>query len=294
MDQMIICTNCKTENPAGNLFCQSCGTRLASSNVPPVAGYTQPPQYTQPAQYGQPYPPQGAYPPPAGYPPQYGTPQPNYFAPPAITRLGVRVDGYTDVAGGAAEKAIDVEEVFINNLKEHAIPGVAIHKAEFSVGGMTGKRRIFQLVQHANGSTVAVNFNILGKDLVVSWDLFVKRTPNWLFLGIMAAIILLLPIPMAIFRIPGLSTILPSSSFFLFGLYMLGLILLLMVVPFVFQLIGKLLHGSSWHFFVHQPDAFAVDDTLALSAIVHTTLLKSLKDKKVDISLLHAKGDFTA
>lgn len=295
MDQTIVCSNCKTENPAGNLFCQSCGTRLAGADAAPAMGYTQPPAYPT-----QPYPQQppaypGTYPPaPAGYAPYAAAPQPGYFAPPAISRLGVRVDGYTEVASGAAEKASNIEEAFVAALQERSLPGVTVNKAEFSVGGFTAKRRSFQMVQHPSGSTVAVSFNPFGKDLLVSWDLFVHRPFKWMFIGIMAAIILLVPILFALTFIPGALAYVTSSTYFSSSQYLLGVAILLVAVPYIFQLLGKLLYNSSWYFFVTEPDAFTVDDTLGLSAAVHATLLKVLKENKVDLSFFHPKGDFNA
>ena len=76
--QTIICSNCKTPNPAHNLYCQSCGRPLIPasdvtqpSTYPPVdLGYVEPPQ---PAQ---------SYTPPQPPPPQYYPPAQQTYAPP--------------------------------------------------------------------------------------------------------------------------------------------------------------------------------------------------------------------
>jgi hypothetical protein len=89
MDQQtIICSNCKTPNPARNLYCQSCGKPLIAASIYPTASdVTQPvpSQPTEPAPADLVYPPPQAQPeyiPPAPQPPPF-TPPPQ--EPPAYT-----------------------------------------------------------------------------------------------------------------------------------------------------------------------------------------------------------------
>ena len=241
--QTIICSNCKTPNPAQNLYCQSCGRPLipvsplppapapadltvpvapAASAQPPqaptgapetpsAAGPYYPPAQTPPQTYGAPqgYPTAGqqpGYPPPQspypqqGYTPQqqapyappagpqggyYQAPRPQVAAGPKLEQLGARVDGWADVIAGAAEKAEDVEKSFVEQLTERKPDGARLAQVEYSAGPA---KRAYQVYSTAAGA-VAVYVGALGKDLMVSWDLYVMQKPRWLMIGILGALV---------------------------------------------------------------------------------------------------------
>ena len=80
--QTIICSNCKTPNPARNLYCQSCGRPLIPAGPSVPAGDATMPVQAQPGGHGITPPPAQNYPPPASvYPPP---PAQSAFVPPPV------------------------------------------------------------------------------------------------------------------------------------------------------------------------------------------------------------------
>ena len=82
--ETIICSNCKTPNPAHNLYCQSCGRPLIPAGPSnPANNMTQPSSYPPSGQgYVEPSPPAQSYTPPQPPPPQYYPPSQETYAPP--------------------------------------------------------------------------------------------------------------------------------------------------------------------------------------------------------------------
>ncbi len=285
----------------------------AQAPAPQPAAYSPPPAYVPPSQPQQPPtytpPPQGQPPyaaptyqppqPPPGYPqgtppPGYGggQPQPGYYPPqaarpapapalPTLENQGVRVDGWADLIPGAAERAGEVEQGFVEEINKRAFPFARLGKAEFYAGPT---RRSFQIFGGAQGS-VAVSIAAVGKDLSLSWDLFVKQKPNMRMLAILAGAVVALSL------FSSFDSIFFSFSAFLlsfiFGLF--GHVLLVVVVGLI---AGKVLHGDLFSFLIQKPDLLAQQDLAAMSLAVHQSLHKAIENSGVDLSALRAKNVF--
>ncbi len=261
MDSSIVCSNCKTPNPSSNLFCQSCGSRIGGATAqPPAQGVNTIPVYPptqQPAAYPQATP--AAYP-QQGY--QAYQPQPVYM-PPTLKSLGVKVDEFTEVFAGMGERAAEVGEEFTKSMNDKGLPGVSLSQSVFVSGRM---HRTYKVANHASGATMVSSINPAGKDLEVSWMLYVRRILNWIPLAIMGGVALLLPLAWSF-----------VSSFFITAVYIVSLVLLLVLGILGAMLVGKVLKDNTWWAFIIEMDDMAWEDTNVMQTAIHDELMKAVE-----------------
>lgn len=276
--QTIICANCRTPNPAKNLYCQSCGKPLVplgnSQPAPLVQGQPSPlPQAVSQrplASYPQHAIPQNSSsqqqvpPPPGYYPQQPAAPGPaGYMPPPRLDQLGTRLDGVVSIAKGGAGKAAEVEAAFLEEMNKSLYPQINIMRSELS--GSSGKHRGYQLM-HTPAGTVTVYVGGYGKDLSISMDVFVRQTPN------MRSIYILLGIAFGLSLLGSFGWL----GFGLAGTFFLNF--LFGVPPFIGAVIlgaivyGKVWKNDGWHLFINLPDEIAIDELMDLAASVQNAL----------------------
>jgi hypothetical protein len=280
--QTIICPNCQTPNPAKNLYCQSCGKPIVPapaveipppppadlpapvySQMPPAA----PPQQPQPYQVGPMPQQQPLYPPPPMMPPA---------APsaPVLEKLGVRKAEWHAIAGGAADKARQVQDLFADELRGRAIPLVTVDRAEFSSGL---SRKAYQLVRHPAGSVV-VSAEAVGRDLSLSWAMYVPQTPKIKMLGILAGVA---------FVVSFLTSLNVVGNFgYFFVDWVFGTFRWLMEVAVLAIIGGYVWKGSFWYFFVETPDEIARENLTALKLSVSQSLTSAAARAGIEISQL--------
>lgn len=281
MESTIICPNCKTVNPATNLFCQSCGTKLAAATVvsataAQAAVPPPPPPYTaQPIQT----PPPAAYPPPPTLPPQqpaygqppampYQAPAPMFIAP-AIKSLGAKVDEFGDIVPELGEKAAKVEETFISMLKEKDLAGVNVAKSTYTAGS---HQRAYVGITSPAGATILADFLPVGKDLAANWSLYTKRSINWLTVGIAGGAAFL-------FAFIAFITGLFSYSGFTYGWTQFFTVFstLIIAAAIVLAVLGKVMKDDYFGLIVNDLDEIAWEDTNVLQSIVHDTMIEAIE-----------------
>jgi hypothetical protein len=214
------------------------------------------PPTQQPAAYPQAAP--AAYP-QQGY--QQYQPQP-VFVPPTLKSLGVKVDEFTEVFAGMGERAAEVGEEYNRSMTEKGLPGVTLSQYIFVSGRM---QRTYKVANHASGATMVASINPAGKDLEVSWMLYVRRILNWIPLAILGGVALLLPL---------------AWSFigrFIFAFYIIGVILLLVLITLGAMLVGKVLKDNTWWAFVIEMDDMAWEDTVVMQTAIHDELMKAVE-----------------
>ncbi len=269
----IICPTCKTENPPESLICKSCGTSLkglkaltGEETIRTPQKSSLPPSTAQAAAVPPPIV-QTATPPPPPPPPPIPVYQPPAFGTP-IKKLGVRIDSWSEVIDDQAGAADSIAAAFLKEMEDAKIDGV--HTATSDLTSRNSGVRKYQVVTNGKGATAVVRFSPLGKDLYFNWDLFVKRTINWLTIGITGGVVFLLALIMAIYA---------GRSGFFYGLFTFfsNFLNLLLVPGLALLLVGKIFMDDIWGFYLKSPDDFAMDDANALGIQVDNAATRAIE-----------------
>jgi hypothetical protein len=279
----LVCSNCKAENPPDNLFCQSCGTSLQGVKpdngektvMAPRGEAVLPPTQAEPKPEAVPPSPamQTATPPPVSA----AVPPPPPILPPVlptqsfgtpIHKLGVRMDNWSELIEGEAAAAPEVTRLFVEEIGKAKLEGVKIAAVDLT-SGASGARK-YQVVENGKGATVAVRFAPVGNDLLLTWDLFTRRTTNWLLIGIVGGVAFLLAL---------IWVIVNRGAGFFYGLVSLvNTFLGLILVPgFGLLLLGKLKKDDIWGYYVNDLDDFAMDDANALGILVDDAATRAVE-----------------
>jgi len=279
MSQLMICPNCRTENPAENQFCFSCGARFGSSQpTPPPAPQPQTIYQTPPTPWADPSPAQ---------PIQYQPSQASHLGTYPIDKLGFRLDGWASLIADAADKSEAVQSAFSAELQRRQMPHVSHPRTDLTPGGLMGKRRLYQLSQSYTGATMAAYIGAFGCDLFVVWDLYRRLIIKWRNIAIMAGAAAIL----AIFPAYNSSFGGNDFSFSIWFATFLGWSGLIGIGALI---LGAVLRGSRKVFFIEEIDAFAADDITAMMLAVHQSLQCAIVEARLDASLLRPKEHFTA
>jgi hypothetical protein len=299
--QTTICPYCQTPNPAKNLYCLSCGKPLIQEPAaqppqppPPQPAFPQAPASQQAPVQVQSFAPPG-YPaqqsgaqmpqqnmPSQGFQPQNPAPQAGYYPPPppppplpmvpGLEKLGARKQEWLRLIDDGAEKAERLQNDFVDAMLSRGIPMVTVEKADFSAGF---SKKTFQLVRHPAGSVV-VAIEPAGKDLVLSWALYVPQAPKWSMLAILAGVA---------FVVSFLTSLGSVGNFgFFFVNWVFGTFRWLLDVAILALIAGYVWKGAFWYFFMDSPNEIALDTLQALKLAVQQSLLSAAEKAGVDSS----------
>ena len=199
-----------------------------------------------------------------------------------VDKLGNRLDGWADLIDNAAETADDVRSAFESDLELRQMPQVDRSQPTLTPGGLAGKRRDYYLAQSYTGAAMAVYIGEFGRDLYVSWDLFIRPNIKWRNILIMLGIAAVLAIFPA------------ANSYSEFSTWITWTIVGFIGIAIVALILGKVLRGSAKAFFVEEIDHFAADDVTATMFAVHHGLMKAIDAAGLDSSLLREKETFKA
>ncbi len=263
-----ICPNCHSVNPLKNAFCQVCGNKLvaatppqppmvtvrsASTSLPPVPPST--PQTAMPPV--PPAPPVAPYPPIAVLPPV-----------PTLDSLGIKVDEFSDIMCDDAPRSEELTEVFVKALTDRNIPGLKITEGDFTT---EGKRRHYHIITGPAKTTFLASIFPYGRDLILGWEMYIKRTLKW--------------VPLAI--LGGTAVILALISFltsgFFFSTFWTFLFIFLLFSGLAGLLLGKVLKDDWMYLFVEDIDEISWAEASALQLVVHEALLETMETIEVDL-----------
>ena len=266
MDTTQICSNCHSVNPISNVYCQVCGASLpspfpAKPPAPPVitsgAAVSLPPAVPAPIPPAPPTPPAAPYPPVAYQPPI-----------PSIASLGIKVDEFSDIMIDDASRAEEVNEVFQKALLARKIPQMNLSQSDF-LG--EGKRHRYHVITGPAKTTFLASIAPFGKDLILSWEMYIKRNLKWVPLAIMGGVVVIFPLFSALFSSLSYGGPITFSSYwtnffqFLFYTALAGL------------LIGKVLKDDWMYLFVEDIDEISWSEAVALQLVVHEALLETME-----------------
>ena len=205
----------------------------------------------------------------------------------SLSWLGERLDGWADLIEGVAERAPEVIQAFQERVSARQMPNVQHESSTLTTGGLTGKQRAYQLVHTPTGATVAVYIGQFGKDLYVTWDLFIRPIVNKAVLwGILGAAALF-----------GFFTAFRQEAWtgrttFSFGGWIAATIGLSILFAALVAGAGFVLKRNPLAFFFKELDAFDADDITAMTLAVHKSLLQAIDAVGIDIRLLRVKEQF--
>ena len=112
-------------------------------------------------------------------------------AVPSLDTLGIKVDEFSDIMCDDASRAKELTAVFIKALADRKIPGLSITEGDFT---KEGKHRHYQVITGPAKTSFLVSIFPYGKDLILGWEMYLKRTIKWVPLAILggAAVVLAL------------------------------------------------------------------------------------------------------
>jgi hypothetical protein len=268
MAETQICPNCHSVNPILMNFCQVCGNKLtvttpaqppmvsvksASTALPPI-----PPSASQtPMPPVPPVAPTAPYPPVAMLPPA-----------PSIDVLGIKVDEFSDIMSADASRSEELIDFFVKSLRVRNIPNLKISEGDFTT---EGKRRHYHIITGPTKTTFLASIFPYGRDLILGWEMYIKRTLKW--------------VPMAI--LGGSAVILALISFltsgFFFTTFWTFLFIFLFFAGLAGLLIGKVLKDDWMYLFVEDIDEISWAEASALQLVIHEALLETMETIEVDL-----------
>jgi len=189
--------------------------------------------------------------------------------------LGVSIEGASDILDGEAGKGQKVIDAFINRIQALALPGVSLDQSTLTEGT---ESRLFQIVRHSSGASIAVNIQPFGKDLYTGWDLYIPRKLNLIPCIIMAAVAVGVPF------IYWLINLFSGGNFFFATLQaFFNMASLILPIGILALLYGKLLHDDPWMLFVTELNVFQATDAAAFTMVVQRELFGALEDAGIDL-----------
>jgi hypothetical protein len=275
-----ICPNCHSMNPTTNLVCQVCGASLSAptSSRPPRL----PVKSTNTSL--PPLPSTKAIAPPS-LPPSISvkphSPPPIHPAAHSIHKLGIKVDEFSDIMIDDAPAAARLTQIFIKAVMNRGIPQVQVSEGEFSV---EGKTRRCQIIKGPEKTTFLASITPYGKDLILGWEMYIKRTLRWISLVIMAGVAIILPLLSVLFAS------LTYGGLITFAAYWTNFFQFLFYTVLAGLLLGKIFKDDWLHFFVEDTDEITWSEAMSLQLVVHEALLETMETIDMDSPKLNLKG----
>jgi hypothetical protein len=187
---------------------------------------------------------------------------------PSIGVLGIKVDEFSDIMCADASRSGELTDVFVKALTARNIPNVKISEGDFTT---EGKRRHYHIITGPAKTTILASIFAYGKDLVLGWEMYLKRTLKW--------------VPMAI--LGGSAFILALISFltsgFFFTTFWTFLFIFLFFAGLAGLLIGKVLKDDWMYLFVEDIDEISWAEASALQLVVHEALLETMETIEIDL-----------
>jgi len=200
-----------------------------------------------------------------------------------INQLGISIDSWAAVIENGAEKGAAVSEEFESMMEERKIPEVLVTRKEMTADG-EAHGRTFHLLQNSKGGTIAVYFGAQGKDLLISWDTYIKPEINLIYLAILlggtAGLTLIITLISGILGVSFISFLFSWVNRFYAWLF-----------PVIVSaaLAGLILKGDWLFFFIKRPNKFGQDDLTGLMLISHQVILKAVEAAGLDIGKFRIK-----
>jgi hypothetical protein len=192
---------------------------------------------------------------------------------PSIDVLGIKVDEFSDIMCDDSPRVEELTEVFIKTLTDRTIPNLKISEGDFTTGG---KQRHYHIITGPAKTTFLASIFPYGDDLILGWEMYIKRTLKWIPLVIMAGVVVILPLFSALF------TSLAYGGPITFSNYWGNFFTFLFYTALAGLLIGKVLKDDWLYLFVEDIDEISWAEASALQLVVHEALLDTMETIEFD------------
>ena len=210
-----------------------------------------------------------------------------------VNKLGVFLDGWSDIVEGVGSKAMEVRQNILNILKERQMPEIEVMKTTLFVGLISQDNRDYLVSQTFPGARTTIYIAQHGKDLYASWRTWIEPVFNWnLWRLILVGAAVLGLITGGIGKSGGFYG--PSKTTFSFVGWIAATIGYLITVAIILAIAGRIIKGRFTAYFFVEPNVFDADDITAMSISVHKSVLRALDSAGIDSSKLRLKRDFKA
>lgn len=203
-----------------------------------------------------------------------------------IAGLGTLIDSWADLVDDHGEKTQAVTQAFQQRLAVRQLPQISLEAGNVTPGQMFSGNRFYQLVRTRTGATVAVRIDRYGRDLFLTWDLWVRLLPNWPVILVILGLAAFLG-----FGSAPTPDVFGPSQFSMF-LWIASTIVNVLWMSFLVGLAGRIIRGNWIPFFVKQLSPFDVDDITAAQLAVHNSILEAVDMVGIDAKLLRVKETF--
>jgi hypothetical protein len=200
----------------------------------------------------------------------------------SVGGLGAWVDGWADTVEGAAKQEMPVNIAFRDGMESRRIAFASDDGTQLSTGFFGNRKRDTQVVSTSCGANLVIHIAPVGRDLYLSWDLFVHQLWNWTTVWVILGLSVLFSfVPVPILGGYGMSLLNP-----------IGIVTNFIILGILVGLLGLILRGNPLAFFLRDPDYFDAQDITAVTIAVDKTLRQAADSAGIDASLLRPKEQF--
>ncbi len=208
-----------------------------------------------------------------------------------VNKLGVFLDGWSDIAEGMGSKANEVRQNILNILKGRDMPDIELGKKIGYVSLITKEHRDYVVSETYPGARTTIYIAQHGNDLYASWRTWIEPKFNWnLWKWILVGAATLSLFTGGIKQSGGFYG--PSQTTFSLSGWIIATIGSLLAVAIILAVVGRVVKGSMFAYFIIEPNVFDAEDITVMSISVHKSVLRALDSAGIDSSKLRFKHDF--
>ncbi len=186
------------------------------------------------------------------------------------------------------DKASDLLVTLQAELLKKNLPGVRYEVTPFKSERLFSKEREYLVLRHPDGGRITIYLSAYGRDLYISWDLWLTIVLNWRLIRWMlgASIVFGPPFWLVTGFAGGLNIVVAVALSAM--TFVLNVALLVTCVG----LLGKFLKNNWLQFLLAEVDEFAIQEIRALMLVAHKALLHSVDTVGIAANLLRVKERF--
>jgi hypothetical protein len=208
-----------------------------------------------------------------------------------VNKLGVFLDGWSDIVEGMGDKANQVRQNILSLLQGREMPDIALDNKVGYVSLISKDRRDYIVSETFPGARTTIYIAQHGNDLYASWRTWIEPKINWnLWKWILIGAAVLGFLTGGIQQSNSFYG--PSQTNFSLIGWIGAMIGYLVLTAIVLAVVGRVIKGNFLAYFFIEPNVFDAEDITAMSLSVHKSVLRALDSAGIDSSKLRLKQDF--